>query len=74
MSLMWKPEVDRTSGECSTIEFIRPSFISSTSENVQCELINDERHMIHQEDRLTNTTVELMQISRQILLLCLDPH
>ena len=69
---MWKPEVDRTSGECSTIEVIHLSCISSTSEN--CELINDEQHMIHQEDRLTNMSVELMQISRQILLLCLDPH
>lgn len=56
---MWKPEVDGT-GECSTNEVIRASFISSCSENVQCELINDERHMIHQDDRLTNTTVELM--------------
>ena len=56
---MWKPEVDGT-GECSANEVIRASFISSCSENVQCELINDGRDMIHQDDRLTNTTVELM--------------
>lgn len=61
---MWKPEVDGT-GECSANEVIRASFIFSCSENVQCELINDERHTIHQDDKLTNTTVELMYISRQ---------
>jgi len=63
---MWKPEVDGTSGECSFIAVICASSISSTSENIQCELINDEWHMIHQDDRLTDTSVELMQISRQL--------
>jgi hypothetical protein len=62
---MWKPEVCGTSGKYSAIAVICVSSISSTSENIQCELINDEQHMIHQDDRLTNMSVELMQISRQ---------
>jgi hypothetical protein len=62
----WKPEVDEALGECSTIEVFCASSISNSSAHNQHEMINDERHMIYQIYTLTNSSVELRQVSGQL--------